>query len=167
MAIEHLAKQARFDVEKNAIALPSSAPFGAISVDREACTLCLACVGSCPAATLQDNPEKPQLRFIERNCVQCGLCAATCPENAIRLVPRLALGEESKRAYVLNEAAIFNCVRCGKPLGTEKMIGAMLERLAGHSMFAEPGALDRLKMCADCRVIDLMLHERKVDIRHG
>jgi hypothetical protein len=43
----------------------------------------------------------------------------------------------------------------------------MLERLAGHSMFAEPGALDRLKMCADCRVIDLMLHERKVDIRHG
>jgi ferredoxin len=167
MAIEHLAKQARFDVEKSAIALPSSAPFGAIAVDREACTLCLACVGSCPAAALQDNPEKPQLRFIERNCVQCGLCAATCPENAIRLVPRLALGEESKRAGVLNEAAIFNCVRCGKPLGTQKMIGAMLERLAGHSMFAEPGALDRLKMCADCRVIDLMLHERKLDIRHG
>jgi hypothetical protein len=23
-------------------------------------------------------------------------------------------------------------------------------------MFAEPGALDRLKMCADCRVIDMM-----------
>lgn len=166
MAIEHLAKQARFDGEKSPITLPAGAPFGAIAVDRDACTLCLACVGSCPAAALQDNPERPQLRFIERNCVQCGLCAATCPENAIRLAPRLDLGEESKRARVLNEAAIFNCVRCGKPLGTEKMIGAMLERLAGHSMFAEPGALERLKMCADCRVIDLMLHERKVDIRH-
>jgi len=55
---------------------------------------------------------------------------------------------------VVNEAVIFNCTRCGKPLGTEKMIGNMLTRLAGHSMFAEPGSLDRLKMCADCRVID-------------
>jgi hypothetical protein len=32
-------------------------------------------------------------------------------------------------------------------------------------MFAGPGALDRLKMCADCRVIDLMKSERSVDIR--
>jgi hypothetical protein len=27
----------------------------------------------------------------------------------------------------------------------------MVGRLAGHSMFAEPGAIERLKMCADCR----------------
>jgi len=32
----------------------------------------------------------------------------------------------------------------------------MLAKLAGHSMFAEPGALERLKMCADCRVLDKM-----------
>ncbi len=49
--------------------------------------------------------------------------------------------------------------RCAKPLGTEKMIGNMLAKLAGHSMFAEPGSLDRLKMCADCRVIDKMEKE--------
>ena len=35
----------------------------------------------------------------------------------------------------------------------------MLAKLAGHSMFAEPGALDRLKMCADCRVLDMMQKE--------
>ena len=57
---------------------------------------------------------------------------------------------------VLNEAAIFQCIRCSKPLGTQKMIGNMLARLADHSMFAEAGALERLKMCADCRVIDMM-----------
>ena len=45
------------------------------------------------------------------------------------------------------------------------MIDAMLGRLAQHSMFAEPGALDRLKMCADCRVVDLIKAERSVDIR--
>ena len=66
---------------------------------------------------------------------------------------------------MLNEAAIFQCIACGKPMGTAKMIGAMLARLAGHSMFAAPGALDRLKMCADCRVIDMMKNEKSVDIR--
>jgi hypothetical protein len=35
----------------------------------------------------------------------------------------------------------------------------MLAKLAGHSMFAAPGALERLKMCADCRVLDMMEEE--------
>ena len=81
------------------------------------------------AAALQDNPEKPQLRFIERNCVQCGLCAATCPENAIRLVPRLALGEESKRAYAARttprrgRAGRSNVPIAGLPAPICRMIG--------------------------------------------
>ena len=32
-------------------------------------------------------------------------------------------------------------------------------------MFAAPGALDRLQMCADCRVVDLMKNESSVDVR--
>ena len=66
---------------------------------------------------------------------------------------------------MLNEAKIVGCIKCGKPLGTEQMIGTMLARLAGHSMFAEPGALDRLRMCADCRVVDLWQTGKQVDIR--
>ena len=72
---------------------------------------------------------------------------------------------EAREPRVLNEAAVFNCIACGKPLGTEKMVNAMLGKLAGHSMFAAPGALDRLKMCADCRVVDLVRNEKSVDIR--
>jgi hypothetical protein len=45
------------------------------------------------------------------------------------------------------------------------MIDGMLARLAGHSMFAAPGALDRLRMCADCRVIDLYNTDRGADVR--
>jgi hypothetical protein len=45
-------------------------------------------------------------------------------------------------------------VRCGKAFGTLKAIEAMLGKLAGHSMF-QGAALERLKMCGDCRVIDL------------
>ena len=54
---------------------------------------------------------------------------------------RASTSRPSARApRVLNEAAIVNCTRCGKPLGTQKMIETMLAKLAGHSMFAEPGA---------------------------
>jgi len=163
LAIEHLAQHAPVAAQR--IELPAGAPFGTIDVNRDACTMCLACVGSCPVGALLDNPETPQLRFIESKCVQCGLCRETCPENAIELVPRLDLSPAARSPRVLNEAAIFNCIGCGKPLGTEKMVSAMLAKLAGHSMFAAPGALDRLKMCADCRVVDLIRHEKSVDIR--
>jgi ferredoxin len=159
LAIEHLTANA--PTPREAIALPAGAPFGSIAVNRDACTMCLACVGACPEGAILDHPQAaaPQLRFIETKCVQCGICEATCPEDAIALEARLLLGAAAREPRVLNEAAIFNCIRCGKPLGTEKIIGSMLSRLAGHSMFAAPGALERLKMCADCRVIDMMEEE--------
>jgi ferredoxin len=159
LAIEHLVAHA--PTPQTTIPLGAEAPFGAITVNRDACTMCLACVGSCPEGAILDHPQAtaPQLRFIETKCVQCGICVATCPEDAIALEPRLLLGSAAREPRVLNEAAIFNCIRCGKPLGTEKIIGSMLSKLAGHSMFAAPGALDRLKMCADCRVLDMMHKE--------
>ena len=159
LAVEYLLAHA--PTPQSTIALGAGAPFGTIVVDRDRCTMCLACVGSCPEGAILDHPqaERPELRFIESKCVQCGICAATCPEDAITLEPRLQLTAEAREPRVLNEAAIFQCIRCGKPLGTEKMIANMLARLAGHSMFAAPGALDRLKMCADCRVLDMMEKE--------
>ena len=163
LAIDHLAMHA--PVPQQTIPLPVGAPFGAIAVNRDTCTMCLACVGACPEGAILDNTLAPQLRFIEAKCVQCGICAKTCPENAITLIPQLDVTPIAKSARILNEAQIFPCVRCGKPLGTQKMIDAMLGRLANHSMFAGPGALDRLKMCADCRVVDLIKTEPSVHIR--
>ncbi|WP_225612657.1 4Fe-4S dicluster domain-containing protein [Variovorax sp. VRV01] len=145
------------------IALPAGSPFGAVTVNRDSCTLCLACVSACPASALQDNQNAPQLRFIEKNCVQCGLCATTCPENAIALVPRLLAAPERKQPVVLNEAKPWACIRCGKPFGTQKAIEAMLGRLAGHAMF-QGEALERLKMCSDCRVIDLYSAQNEMKI---
>jgi hypothetical protein len=55
------------------------------------------------------------------------------------------------------------CVRCSKPFGTLKAIEAMLGKLAGHSMF-QGEALERLKMCGDCRVIDLYSASNEVKI---
>jgi ferredoxin len=150
---------------KTAIALSKGAPYGEIKVNADKCTMCLACVGACPEGALADNPEQPQLRFIETKCVQCGLCERTCPEAAITLSPQLNLTAEAKKPRVLNVAEIAGCTKCGKPLGTKKIIESMLGKLAGHSMFSDPKALNRLTMCADCRVVDLYSAESGADIR--
>jgi ferredoxin len=152
--IDHLAKHA--PARPQAIPLAAGAPFGRVELDRQACTLCMACVGACPANALLDSKETPRLRFVERNCVQCGLCVQTCPEDALALTPRLSLGPEAKTPVVLNEAEPFDCVRCAKPFGTRRMIDNMLARLTGHAMFGSAAQLRRLQMCADCRVLDMM-----------
>jgi ferredoxin len=161
-AITHLAEQAA--ERKEEIALAAGAPFGAIRVNRESCTLCKACIGACPESALVDSADAPRLRFIERNCVQCGLCASTCPEQAISLVPRLSLSAQAKEPVTLHEAEPFTCVRCGKPFGTRQMVQAMLGRLSGHSMYGGEGALKRLQMCADCRVVDMMENRAEATI---
>lgn len=156
LALDHLSEHApsALQFHNSAIALPVASPLGALKVNADKCTLCLSCVSACPASALQDNPDLPQLRFIEKNCVQCGLCATTCPEDAIELIPRFLRTTERKQAQVLNQSQPYGCVKCGKPFGTLKAIEAMLGKLSGHSMF-QGAALERLKMCGDCRVIDL------------
>jgi ferredoxin len=152
MAIEHLARHA--PTPQRHVPLPAGAPFGAVEVAASACTMCLACVGSCPVGALTDGQDVLELRFIESRCVQCGICAATCPEHAITLRPGLALDAAAKAPRVLNAAEVAACTRCGKALGAAKLIDGMVARLSTHSMFATPQALARLRMCADCRVID-------------
>ncbi|MEC4718944.1 4Fe-4S binding protein [Noviherbaspirillum sp. CPCC 100848] len=159
-AFDHLLKHA--PAPKTEIALPAGAPFGSVSVNASACTLCMSCVGACPESALIDNPNLPQLRFIEKNCVQCGLCEKTCPENAISLTPRLLLGDAAKQPAVLNEAQPYHCVRCSKPFGTLQMIENMLSKLSLHGAFA--GNIERLKMCSDCRVIDMMDNRKETSI---
>ncbi len=163
MVFDHLAQHA--PVPAAQIALPLGAAYGAIAVNIDKCTMCLSCVGACPEGAINDNPEAPQLRFIERKCVQCGLCVKTCPETAIALVPRLNLHESAKKPQLINEAKLFNCTKCGKAMGSERMIQNMIAKLSGHSMFASDDQKARLSMCGDCRVVDLYTDEKPIDIR--
>ncbi len=138
-------------------ALPAGAPFGTAAVNEKACTLCLACVTVCPGKALLDGQDVPQLRFLEANCLQCGLCTRACPEDAVWITPRLLFDAAARgRPRVLREDAPFHCVSCGKPFATTSAIGRIGQRLAGHSMFAEPASRRRLQMCGDCRVKDMM-----------
>ena len=150
-AIDHIRAQAPAPVE--ILSMPPGTPFGQVLLDQERCTLCLACVGACPTQALGDDPDRPRLTFRESACVQCGLCRNTCPENAIRLSPRLNFDETAKNRVVLKEEEPFRCIRCGKPFASPSVIDRLVGRLSSHGMFAAQGRLDLIKMCQDCRVM--------------
>ncbi len=153
LALRHLHAVAPAPIEM--LPLPSGAPFGRVVVDSEGCTLCLACVGACPTAALRDNPERPQLGFVEDACIQCGLCKITCPERVIALEPRLNFGDGARSAVVLADEDPYLCIRCGKPFAARASIEKVVDRLAGsHWMFQDAARVARIKMCEDCRVID-------------
>jgi ferredoxin len=125
-------------------------------VSAKDCTLCLSCVGACPGGALQDGYDKPELRFIEANCLQCGMCTRVCPEDAIWITPRFLFDAEARRRpRVLHHEAPFECVSCSKPFATRSVIERMVGRLGGHYMFRDERAKRRLMMCEDCRVADI------------
>lgn len=160
LALEHLYAHA--PAPQAEVPLPEGAPFGQIFVNRDTCTLCMSCVGVCPAGALADGGELPQVQFIEDNCVQCGLCETACPEDAITLATRYLYDPEARRsARIMHEEAPFHCVVCGKPFATQKMISRMGEKLQGHWMFQSGDALKRIQMCGDCRVRDMFKAEHK------
>lgn len=155
MALDHLV--AKSEKVRDIVELPEGSIFGDVFVDKESCTLCMACVSACPANALQDSSEKPMLSLVEANCFQCGICTNTCPEEAISISPRLILDHEvRKKPRVLHEDTPFCCISCGKPFATTSGIATIITKLAGHSMFADEKSRNRLKMCDDCRVKDMM-----------
>jgi len=155
MALDHLVVKS--EEAKSVAILPAGSIFGEVSVDKDSCTLCMACVSACPANALQDGSEKPMLSLVEANCLQCGICLNTCPEGAVTMSPRLLFDQqERKKPRVLNEEEPFCCISCGKPFATKSGITTIMTKLAGHSMFADDRSKNRLKMCDDCRVRDMM-----------
>tara|TARA_R110002051_G_scaffold208489_2_gene274408 strand:- start:3695 stop:5644 length:1950 start_codon:yes stop_codon:yes gene_type:complete len=139
--------------EAKTITLPAGAPYGAVIVDTDACTMCLACVSLCPSGALGDNPDLPQLRFQEDACLQCGLCVNVCPEKAITLAPQLDLTDAAFTQKVLNEEEPFACVECGTLFGVKSTVEKIVEKLAGnHAMFASPAAARMIQMCDGCRI---------------
>jgi ferredoxin len=151
--IARLAGKALLADATGPMALPKGAPYGAVIVNQEACTLCLSCASLCPNGALLDNPDKPQLRFQEDACLQCGICETVCPENAITLQPQFDPTDAALSQRVLHEEEPFPCIECGKLFGVKSTIEKITEKLAGkHSMFQTGGAGRLIQMCDDCRV---------------
>ncbi len=165
-ALDHLYEQA--SRPRPLATLEVGAPFGTVFVDGERCTLCSACVGACPGKALQTAEDEPGLRFLEANCLQCGMCTRTCPEDAISITPRLLFDREKRHAVrLLHKEEPFHCIRCGKPFATLSVVNRMHRALQGHWMFQSERARQRLKMCDDCRVVDVVQDPMAMELPDG
>lgn len=140
-------------VTLSAVEMPGRVPYGAVLVDAEACTLCLSCVSLCPTGALEDNPDRPELRFREDACVQCGICASACPETAIKLEPRFNLDDAARQSVTLHQEEPFACIECGKEFGVKSTIERITEKLSGKNwMYTNSDNVRLIQMCDDCRV---------------
>ncbi len=151
--VTRLAAQALRPVPEAPIALPQGAPYGAVVVDTDKCTLCLSCVSLCPSGALLDNEDVPQLRFQEDACLQCGICSHACPENAITLLPQLDLSDKALAQRILHEEEPFACISCGSLFGVKSSVERIIDKLADkHPMFTGSDNAKLIQMCDKCRV---------------
>lgn len=154
--INRLQQEAPAGSEKvELIPLTASAPFGQISIDADACTLCFSCANVCPTSALQTGGETPAILFTEKDCVQCGLCESACPETAISREQRFIFNSDVRdNPRTLHEDEAFCCLDCGKPFAPTSTVNKMKDKLKDHAMFAGE-ALRRLELCEDCRVKEI------------
>ena len=54
----------------------------AVTIDKEKCTGCAACVAVCPVSALKIENGKA---VVSEKCVDCGACIGQCPVEAITL----------------------------------------------------------------------------------
>lgn len=131
--------------------LPVGSPLGTVNVNRDTCTLCMACTNLCPTHALMQSAEGLRLSFVESRCVQCGICASACPESAITLQARLLIDPDAREtARDLVEDGRHACPTCGTPFIGRAMLERSL-RLMHDSGFLDQNGIDGLRQCPACR----------------
>jgi Fe-S-cluster-containing hydrogenase component 2 len=76
-------------------------------IDKDYCDYCADCILACNIAAIRlshkSRDDKMERRYCEvdaKSCLGCGACIASCPNNAITLIPRekVSMPKANKRA---------------------------------------------------------------------
>lgn len=140
--------------EPGRLSIPPSAPYAFPDVQAEGCTLCRTCVNVCPTHAFRFDEARPALELRQVACVNCGLCAAACPEGVITLRPELFLDRSALDWVTVVEDEPVRCVRCAAPFGTRRALEAVEARVLRLASLGDTFAGPRrslLRMCPNCR----------------
>jgi len=127
--------------------------FGQISCDQNRCTLCSACVSECHIQALVTESDRFALLHTPSLCVQCGICARICPEQALTLLPGLTLDSNFSGENILAQAEPVTCRECGKVFGTRESLTKVLAVLTEKNLWDSND--DLLHYCDTCRVVKI------------
>lgn len=139
--------------------------YGNITINTDACTLCLSCVGACNVRALTAHPEDNTLRFNPSICTNCTYCEVVCPEtNCITVIKdEINLNPDYFKQNVMAHDDLFECVECGIPFATVKAvekIASVMKPIFGDDELR----VKTLYCCADCKpkiMLQAHMDERK------
>jgi len=109
----------------------------------DSCTLCYACVESCPHRALVIQQDR--LDFTSEECTGCGLCAKICPEQSITLSQMEGPIMLSTRTIYKDE--MIECTRCKTPYISVKMFKKVSGMIQGNE--------NVIKLCPKCRQTEI------------
>ncbi len=126
--------------------------FGNVSVDKNRCTLCLACVGVCRPGALTAWSADNSLRFIPSLCTACGSCLHVCPEpDCLHLEEgTLTLAPQFFQANIMAQDQLMDCAQCGKLFAPRKSI-EKIAAIMGPFFSGDPIRMKTLYCCSDCK----------------
>ncbi len=125
--------------------------YGQLRCAEERCTACAACLNECHIGALTSDPRNYTLNHEPALCVQCGTCAAVCPEEALSLEPGLVLSKAFFQSNLLSRTEPMICKQCGAHFGTKKSYQHVIECLRETGRFAEQEEV--LSYCETCRAV--------------
>ena len=109
----------------------------------DSCTLCYACVESCPHRALAIQQDR--LNFTSEECTGCGFCARICPEQSITLSQMDGPIMLSTRTVYKDE--MIECTRCKTPYISVKMFKKVSGMIQGNE--------NVIKLCPKCRQTEI------------
>jgi ferredoxin len=133
-----------------------AAPFAVPEVRVGGCTMCRACVNVCPPHAFRFDEARQTLQLRTIACVNCGLCASTCPESVIALHPDVALDRRGLEYATVLQDDTLACTKCGAAFGTRRAIEVIEAKLSGMASLLDTFAgkrRDLLRMCPNCRAV--------------
>jgi len=141
-AIETIAKY----TDKADLRFPGS---GYVELRNDLCTICGACVRSCPTRALKilDVDKERRLVLEPYQCIACRECEFVCPEKAVQ-VKWIFDKDYYQSERVLMSSPIIYCSICGAPIETEAFISKVEDRLRRVGAYE---ALRYTRICDKCK----------------